>query len=289
MTRTLTSRIALSALMLSLAAPVGVMAQDAPAQTVPAAPPATSVAAPQLPQALRDLGLTDVKARPGKRGGQRIGGTLPDGKRLEAFTNDQGQLMGVFAKGGQLPAALTGAMVPQSVRDQDVFAQFTTLSGVMSGERGVLLAGSNAEGEKLRAAFAQDGTLMRFGRGDEGRHGRGDFHDRDDRGPRGDRGPHAGPRDGQRDGRGPHRDGPQGDGPRDAGPRGEGPGRAGPGGIAPIDLDAIRSAAEAAGYTGLGVPQQRGPGVFIAAQNPQGEAVIIELDPQGTVLREIVN
>lgn len=273
MKKNLSSTIALSALLAMLAAPGAVLAQDAtppaPEASAPAEqPPApATTAAPEIPQVLRDAGLTDLTSEPGKRGGLKVEGKQADGSELRAFVDDKGALRGMFVKGDAvLGQALVDQLVPQSVRDQAVYGQFASIKGVMTGERGVMLAGSDSNGEKLRAAFANDGTLMRFGRGDDERGLR-------DHGPRGDRGP-------GRDGHGHGHDGWK---------RGEGhppaPGRQGA--AAPVDEGAVRQALESAGYTQPGSITQRGPRTLAEAVNPQGEAVTVELDRQGTVMREI--
>ena len=212
MSRKLTNSIALSALLAVLAAPL--MAQDAatPAPSAPAAEaPAQTVT---LPQILKDAGLTDVTSDQMRRGGTRIRGTLPDGQKIGAMLAEDGTLRGIRAvdEAAGLPQGLVDQLVPQAVRDNAVFAQLGKLGAVFSGERGVMLAGQDAQGNDVRAAFAQDGTLVRFGRGDDdmhfgkggdkdrdgkrGHHGRKGGHDDDD--DHGRRGWHDGDRDGRR-------------------------------------------------------------------------------------------
>ncbi|SFA46140.1 hypothetical protein SAMN04487972_104166 [Paracoccus halophilus] len=172
MSRKPTSPIALAAL-LSMLAVAPVMAQD----TVPA--PAESQAEPMpaqdagpsvtLPQALQDAGLTDVTSRPMHRGNAtRIEGALPDGSRIGALIDETGALRGLRGlDDAALPAALSDQLVPQAVRDNPVYAELAQLRSVFVGERGVRLAGSDAENNPLHASFTEDGTLIRFGRGDD--------------------------------------------------------------------------------------------------------------------------
>ncbi|WP_199261320.1 hypothetical protein, partial [Paracoccus binzhouensis] len=216
MSRTFPTSIALSALLAMLAAPA--MAQDtAPA---PQPPAAEAQAETPLPKALQDAGLTDVTRKRGPHGGTRIEGKLPDGSQIGAMLDDQGQLRGLRAKGeAALPPALVEQLVPQAVRDSAVYAELGTLKAVFSGQRGVMLAGQDADKNKVHAAFAEDGTLLRFGRGDQDRlhfRDRDDGHDR-----KGDRHHRRHHRD---DDRGWHREG-RGDGPGDGRAEGRGPGR----------------------------------------------------------------
>ena len=312
MSRKLTNSIALSALLAVLAAPL--MAQDAatPAPPAPAAEaPAQTVT---LPQILKDAGLTDVTSDQMRRGGTRIRGTLPDGQKIGAMLAEDGTLRGIRAvdEAAGLPQGLVDQLVPQAVRDNAIFAQLGKLGAVFSGERGVMLAGQDAQGNDVRAAFAQDGTLVRFGRGDDdmhfgkggdkdrdgkrGHHGRKGGHDDDD--DHGRRGWHDGDRDGRR---GP----PPGDMPPPP-PPGDMPPPPAPdqqggmpmppvdggmrqGAIRPplADPAELRGALTEAGYSGIGEISQQGPRILAMAINPEGEPVAVELDPQGEVLREI--
>ena len=317
MSRKLTTSIALSAVLAVLAAPV--LAQDA-APVVPrtaAEAPAQTVT---LPQILKDAGLTDVTSDQMRRGGTRIRGTLADGQKIGAMLDEDGTLRGLRAQDDStaLPPALVDQLVPQAVRDNAVYTQIDKLGAVFTGERGVMLAGKDAQGNDVRAAFAQDGTLIRFGRGDEddmhrgkgpdgdhdgkrGHHGRRGGHDDD----HGWRGKHDGDRDGDRDGR---RGPPPGDmPPPDMPPPGDMPppppapdqqgaapmppvdGEMRQGAATPLDVDpgVMRMALTEAGYSGIGEITQNGPRVLAMATNPEGEPVAVELDPQGEVLREI--
>lgn len=288
MSRKLSTSIALSALLAALSAPVL-------AQETPAVPPAAQAQAPvDLPQALKDAGLSDVTSKRGQRGATRIDGTLPDGTQIDAMLDDKGQLRGLRARGeATLPKALTDQLVPQAVRDSAVFGELGDLKAVFTGERGVMLAGQDGEKNKLRAAFTQDGTLMRFGRGDADRgdgwqgkrpgdhrdkgrahrgHDRRDDHRGRDHRPRGDRGP--------------GRDmPPAGAAPQP--PAADAPQRQGA--LAPTQLDPgeVRMALTAAGYSRIGEITQDGPRIMAQAINPEGEPVKVELSPKGQVKREI--
>ncbi|RDW14344.1 hypothetical protein DIE28_03490, partial [Paracoccus thiocyanatus] len=187
MSRKLSTSIALSALLAAVSIPA--FAQDAAPPPAAEAQAQTQAQAPvALPQALKDAGLGDVTSKRGPRGTTRLFGKLADGAQIDAMLDDKGQLRGVRARGdAPLPAGLVDALVPQAVRDSAVFGELGQLQAVFSGERGVMLAGQDGDKAKVRAAFAQDGTLLRFGRGDTDR---GDGwqgkrqHERGDKGPR---------------------------------------------------------------------------------------------------------
>ena len=53
-----------------------------------------------------------------------------------------------------------------------------------------------------------------------------------------------------------------------------------------FDTAAANQRLSEAGYTTLGLLRQQGPRVLLDATNPQGEAVTLELDRGGEVLRE---
>ena len=188
--------------------------------------------------------------------------------------------------------------MPQAVRDQQIFGELGQLDAIFTNPRGVMLSGRDTDRNAVRAAFAEDGTLLRFGRGDDrdrGMHGMG--------GPRGDRGPgkHDGKHDGKGDRgddhmgrkdrdhgkRGRHHDGDRGS-DRDRGDRGadRGPGAGAVGGD-PLSPDQIRASLTGAGYTAVGQILQQGSITVAQATNPEGEAVLVELGLDGRVLREL--
>lgn len=275
MSRIFTSSVAVGALIAMLGGPV--LAQDA-AQAPQDAP--TIV----VPQVLKDAGLTDVESKSTRRG-NRIEGKLPDGTALDAILDEQGQLRGLRTEDkAALPAALIQQLVPQAVRDQAIFAELAQIEAVFTGERGVMIAGQDAQQKPVRAAFAQDGTLLRFGRGEDagpemGRdmgHGKPGHdkrgHDRGDhdKGPRGKHG--HGDRDHDHK-RGDDDHAKRGDGPRQQG--------------TPPSPDQVRASLTEAGYTGIGQILQQGPVTVAQATNPEGEAVLVEIATNGEVLREL--
>lgn len=280
MSRYFTSSVAATALIAMLAGPV--LAQDAPQTNAPAAPAAEAQAPVELPQVLKDAGLTDVTSKKMRRG-SRVTAKLPDGAGLVILLNDQGELRGL--RSGErtaLPAMLIERLVPQPVRGQQIYGQLGNIVAVFMDERGVMLAGRDAQDNPVRAAFAQDGTLLRFGRGDD--HGprmRGD----DDR--------HGDKRHGDRDDRDhgkrkhddKHRDrmDRRGDAER-GGPRDDAAGAAD---VTPLAPDEIRTRLTDAGYTAVGQILQQGRITIAQATNPEGETVLVEIAPNGRIVREL--
>ncbi|WP_134681322.1 hypothetical protein [Paracoccus ravus] len=274
MSRNFTSSVAAAAMMALLAGSAFAQTPAAPETNPPRAAAQAPVA---LPQVLADAGLTDVTRKETRRG-ERINGKLADGTVINAMLNAQGVLAGLRAEGDALlPASITDALIPQAVRSQPIFAEITGLNAVFMGEQGVMLSGTDAQKNPLRAAFAEDGTLMRFGRGEMGR----------DRGP--DR-KHGG-RDGGREAHGKHGDHDgmkhprRGDRAEGHGPRGDDMRREA--GEMPLGADEVRASLTEAGYTEIGQILQQGPITIAQVTNPEGERVLVELDPAGQVVREL--
>lgn len=257
------------------------VAQDA-APAAPAQEPAvTAPTAETLPAPLAALNLTDIDIDETRRGGWKVEGDLPGGGEIDAFIDHTGQLRFVEADDdAALPQSIVDAMVPQAVRDNALLGEISVIGKVGAMNGMVMLAGRDANGEAVRAGFAEDGSLMRFGRGDQDhrRDGRGG----DDHGRRGgDHGDRHGDKHGKRGG---DRDGDRwGGGDGDRGPRHGDRGGDRP---APISTEAAQQALEAAGYTDIANLTSRGPGVSAEAVNQAGEAVTVQVSPRGEVVRE---
>lgn len=210
--------------------------------------------------------VTEIKQRPNHL---EIGGRQSTGAEIEARFDAQNSLIGVETDDAALPADLVGALLPQPVRDNEVMGQFGRIEEILNRDGRILVEGEDADGQDMRAEFDQDGRVLRFGRED----GRGPDRDRPGEERRGERGFHQGDR------------GPGGPGPHGERPRGEGPRGAA---AVPADFDAVavnRQLTEA-GYKDFGLLRAAGPRLLLEATNPQGEAVTLELDRQGEVLRE---
>lgn len=220
--------------------------------------------------------LTEIKQRPEH---VEINGRQPTGAEIEARFDRQNGLIGVEVDDAAIPADLVSTLLPQAVRGNEVIGQFDRIEEVMNRDGRVMVEGEDANGYDMRAEFDADGRVLRFGREE----GRGPKGDRPAEERRGDRGP------------GQHGDhGPRGEGPRNAdareGQRGDGPRGADARGPAPVpagfDAVAVNRKLTQAGYKDFGFLRAQGPRLMLEATNPQGEAVTLELDRQGEVVRE---
>lgn len=273
MLRTLRNSAAVMVAMAALAAPLA--AQTTPA---PAEPAATQPAATALPQALADLGITDATVNQSRRG-QQVLGNLPGGGAFRAMLDSQGELRMIRAEGAALPADLVQRLLPQAVRDHTITGDFSQIQGVGRGDQGVMLFGTDAQGQGIRAGFGNDGTLQRFGRGEMDRKGpkakdhkapgarergkdrgmdwrgkdsrndRGEMMQRMQRFHRGDRGPQAAP--------------------------------------AVLDDAGVQRLLQETGYTQPGTITRDGPRTEVEAVNPEGEPVTVTISPRGVVVREL--
>lgn len=267
MLRTLRNSAAVMVAMAALAAPLA--AQTTPA---PAEPAATQPAATALPQALADLGITDATVNQSRRG-QQVQGNLPGGGAFRAMLDSQGELRMIRAEGAALPADLVQRLLPQAVRDHTITGDFSQIQGVGRGDQGVMLFGTDAQGQGIRAGFGNDGTLQRFGRGEMDRKGpkakdhkapgareRGKDRGMDWRGKdsRNDRGEMM-----QRFHRG------------DRGPQ------------AALDDAGVQRLLQETGYTQPGTITRDGPRTEVEAVNPEGEPVTVTISPRGVVVREL--
>lgn len=240
---------------------------EQPQATSPANPAdAVEITAETLPDALKALNLQDIEIDQERRH-VSVEGRLADGTGIEARLDPSGELRVIEADDdAALPASVVETLVPGSVRGTDIFAQFSTIEGVAlppagSPMAGVMIMGVDADGEKLRAAFAEDGTLTRFGRGEDmkrdGRRG-GDHGKGDRKGHRGDR------------------------------MQGAEHGKQMRGGEAPAQLDeaAVTTILTDGGYDDLGAISRDGWRIVVDAVNAAGEEVTVVLNPRGEVIRE---
>ena len=245
-------------------------APAAPATPVPTTPaPNAAMTAETLPEALRSLNLTELEIKRARQGGSRIEGDMADGTEIDAYVDDAGTLRMIRADDdAALPESVTGAMIPQAVRDNAILSQFATVSAVgLRGDGTIMISGEDEAGEELRAGFNEDGTLMQFGRGDDDRdrgerRGKGHGHGKDKGHGKGMEKGHGG-------------DDRRGDMPRGDGPQG-----------AALTVDAARQALTDAGYTDIGAVLLDGPRTLAEAVNRAGETVTVTLNPRGEVVRE---
>ena len=252
-----------------------------PAQAVEAALPAETRGHLAMSLLTR---ITEIKTHPQ---GARIEGFQGQGYELKLGFGPKGALIGAEMDDRPLPQDLIDEVLPQAVRQAEVVTQFAQIRKVASRFGRYVVEGRDSAGEDMRAELDEAGTVLRFGRDDgrtrgRDRHGKAPRHEdqRADRhhGPRGD-----GPRGERRHGDGGHGVGAggwraQGDGPEGA--------RAGAPGGPRFDTVAANRRLTEAGYTALGLLRAQGPRVMIEATNPQGEPVMLELGPDGEVIRE---
>ncbi|WP_111557473.1 hypothetical protein [Paracoccus sediminilitoris] len=197
-----------------------------------------------------------------------------DGEELHLMFDLTGKLTGIATDDTAVPQDIVATLLPQTVRDSDIAAQFAVIDHVMSGSDRVMIGGEDADGEDLRAQFDMDGNLLRFGRGDDDRGDHRMHGDRMGRGGHGGPGEHRGP--GKHGGK--HDD-------HARGPRHDDRGMM-KGDEALMDMDAVTTSLTEAGYTDLGKFRRKGPGAAVSATNPDGEEVMLQLSPEGEVMRE---
>ena len=201
-----------------------------------------------------------------------------DGEELHLMFDLTGKLTGIATDDTAVPQDIVATLLPQTVRDSDIAAQFAVIDHVMSGSDRVMIGGEDADGEDLRAQFDMDGNLLRFGRGDDDRGDHRMHGDRMGHGGHGGHGEHGGPEK-----HGEKHEGKHGDHAR--GPRHDDRGMM-KGDEAPMDMDAVTTSLTEAGYTDLGKFRRKGPGAAVSATNPDGEEVMLQLSPEGEVMRE---
>lgn len=229
---------------------IAIIGGSAMAQT-----PATEV---KLPAELEALNLSDVRSDEKRRGFVEIEGRTADGLEIEAMVGPKGDLLGVEVDDGTMPQSLIDALLPQSVRDNELLTQFTTIDSIKKRRGDLGVEGEDSTGEDLYALFDKDGRMLRFGRDDDehmrGKKPHGDMHHGD--------GPHAG------------KPGPHGKKGMPPAPEPE------------FEATDVNKKLTEAGYTDFGFLRLKGPRITLDATNPQGEAVTLELDPKGEVIRE---
>lgn len=267
---TMSSKLKHSVAILAIAAGLG---SAALAQTEAPQAGRAEVTAETLPDVLKSLNLQDLDIDKGRREVE-IDGTTADGTEIEAMLNREGELRFIRADDdAALPASVVETLVPEAVRSSETFAQFSVIEGVgiappRAKMAGVMIMGVDADGEKMRAGFTEDGTLTRFGRGDHDRHGRrGDGHRRGDK---------MGKRDhSERWGKGGHgRDHDRGAAMDD-----------GQGSAAMFPAAVIQTLTNG-GYSEIGPISRNGPLTVVEAINSNDEPVTVEINPRGEVIRE---
>lgn len=139
----------------------------------PAEPPAAlSAAVPStaeeavLPEALRGLGLRDVRTRLDREDGEtHILARLPEVGGLRAEIRRDGSIAEVQSDHVALPAALVERLLPASVRAEPRLAEIAMLTEIEIDQDGDIdLKGRSAEGLRIEVEFDRAGRLEDFER-----------------------------------------------------------------------------------------------------------------------------
>ncbi|HBM59810.1 prevent-host-death protein [Salipiger marinus] len=141
----------------------------APAEApAPAPAPQAQAQAGELPQPLRDLGLTEVMTRMEDDDDDRevhVHARLSEGGWLRAKT-ERGQLTDVETDSGALPEALLAALLPEAARNAPAMAELTRLEKIDLDEDDgeIEVEGRASDGTRLELTFARDGRLLELDR-----------------------------------------------------------------------------------------------------------------------------
>lgn len=146
MTRTMTATLAAALLAASLGAPL--MAQS------------DRAADADLPQILRDLGLTDTRTRPDD-GETDIVGRLPGGGWIKAEARGD-RLFEVKSDGAALPASLVAAMIPETVRTDPRFADIARLTEIEIDDREIEIEGVTDDGMRVEMELDRNGRMKEY-------------------------------------------------------------------------------------------------------------------------------
>ena len=119
-----------------------------------------------LPQAVSDLGLTDVQIREKQRAeyGHRVQGTLPSGARIEIDLDQDGMIEDIEARGNDLfPVADIQSFIAAAVIEHAMWPADATLEEIEFERGGVIeIEGRLADGNEFDATFAADGRMLDF-------------------------------------------------------------------------------------------------------------------------------
>lgn len=246
----------------------GVMAQTVTQGDQPSASSSTEAAQPSMPPELEALNLENIESEIKRGGFREIEGRTSDGSEIEARVDSSGNLIEVEVDDGPMPQSLIEALLPQSIRDNEVIGQFSMIEEIGTRREMLGVKGEDAQGEDLFALFDQDGRLLRFGRDDDKRGGKGMHRD----------GRHGGPDHGHGDREKHMRQMAKQHADDDRGPRR----------MPRVEFEPseVNTQLSDAGYGEFGFLHMKGPRILLDATNPQGEPVILELDPKGEIIRE---
>jgi hypothetical protein len=122
--------------------------------------------AQDLPQAVIDLGLTDIQIRekPHIEYGRRVRGTLPSGFRVEVELDGDDVVEDIEARGNDLfPVADIKGLIPTPIIENKSWPADARLEKIEfeSGER-IEIKGRLSDGREFDAEFAVDGRMLDF-------------------------------------------------------------------------------------------------------------------------------
>lgn len=123
-------------------------------------------AAQTLPQAVTDLGLTDIQIRekPQAQYGRRVAGILPSGSRVEVDLNGKDLIEDIESRGNDFfPIAEIRSLVPVAVfqnKSWPADARLEKIEFEIDGR--IEIEGRLADGREFDAEFAADGRMLDF-------------------------------------------------------------------------------------------------------------------------------
>lgn len=122
--------------------------------------------AQDLPQAVVDLGLTDMEIRekPHAEYGRRIRGALPGGSLIEIDLTGDDVIEDIEARGNDLfPLASIGGLVPTEVAEHETWPADAALEKIEFENDGrIEIEGRLADGRMFDAEYAADGSVIEF-------------------------------------------------------------------------------------------------------------------------------
>lgn len=159
----LTTAAIAPALALSAATGQAAVEPNAIPRFVLAQADATPAAEPALPDALRGLGLTDIRTRLDDDRETYVSARLPNGGWLRAELVDE-RLVEAQSGAVALPAALVARMLPQAVRDAPQMSELDRITKIDLDDDDIEIEGLAADGMRIELEFSQAGRLRDFER-----------------------------------------------------------------------------------------------------------------------------
>lgn len=120
----------------------------------------------QLPAALAELNLSNIRADSERGGLVEVEGRTADGLDVEALIDANGNLLDVDVDNGPMPQSLINALLPNAAISNDVMGQFATIDGIENNNGSFEVQGEDSARQDLFAVFDQNGKLLRTGHDD---------------------------------------------------------------------------------------------------------------------------